>query len=189
VIYNNLNLCDGIKTDESDINDVSDEEETTTEASAHGVFFSVEHNTWMSAASCCQQVIPEELPQEASQFVLRRETCRDVETEISSDGEHVPRISEHGFMIGTDCVPQLDDSTCSCGIPWSTSSLQNCGTFVLRTYIGAVMRQKRKAVCIQCGEEKHWDPAAEYIHTIDDGNEGGEKCLYYLSNVCIMYSK
>lgn len=100
---------------------------------------------------------------------MRRCTLNDVQ--YSSD--YIPLISEEGFMIGTDCLPEIEDQNCTCGEPFSSCSLQPCGSFILRTYAGAVMRAKKKAVCTECGSVKLWDPSSEFVHSIDDDTEGG----------------
>ena len=95
-------------------------------------------------------------------------------------------------MIGKDCLPDLENGSCVCGIPWAEMQLSNCGSFILRTYSGAILRTKKKVMCATCGVEKKWDPSLEYIHSIDDDSEGGDmtfnfccsefSCLNFVSN-------
>jgi hypothetical protein len=135
-----------------------------------GTFFNADSNTWMPVSSCSQRIIPEELPVDASVYVMKRATCSDVAHE--SGEPSLPRLSEDRFMIGVDCLPVIGNSLCNCGRAWVEATLQSCGTFILRTYLGAVIRTKKKAICA-CGSEKNWNPAIEYVHTIDDDCEGG----------------
>jgi hypothetical protein len=136
-----------------------------------GAYFSVEENTWMQSSSCSQSTIPEEWPVEATTFALNRETCRDVEKITDAAGAIVPLVDDRGFMIGLDCLPSLD-GTCACGRSWGAATIKSAGHFILRTYVGAVVRERKIGVC-PCGAELKWSPSAEYIHTIDNDSEGG----------------
>ena len=138
-----------------------------------GVFFHGSENTWMPIMSCCQQAIPEDLPTAARDIVRCRDICKDV----SFDESGFPKIDKDGFMTGNDCRPTIDDvCLCDCGRRWADAVLEDCGHFILRTYSGAVMRVKKKAVCT-CGHELKWNPATEFIHTIDSDCEGGNNFL------------
>lgn len=162
-------------TTESDCssNDLDSELEHDVTISGHtsGAFFSPSENTWMPISSCCQHPIPEEFPTTASETVRRREACKVVSVDQQSG---LPKIDRDGFMIGDDCIPAFDDTcVCDCGRRWADAVFEECGHFIMRTYFGAVLRVKKKAICA-CGQERLWNPASEFVHTIDNDSEGGE---------------
>ena len=140
---------------------------------ADGVTFSMESNCWKPVSNCGQQVLPEQLPAEASAFVFRRGTCADVQ-QSQIDGMQKPLISPQHFMLGVDCSPNVSDNDlCSqCQRPWKSASREHVGQFIMRTYLGAVLRLKYQLVCI-CSARLAWDPCTEYIYTIRDNTEGG----------------
>jgi hypothetical protein len=125
----------------------------------------------MPSSSCSQKTIPEEWPVEATSFALNRETCRDVQMITDAQGAIAPLVDDRGFMIGLDCLPALEGA-CACGRSWRAATIKSAGNFVLRTYVGAVVREKKIGACA-CGAELKWDPSVEYIHTIDHDTEGG----------------
>lgn len=167
-----------MSSDDEDLTDINDDVESRGHTT--GAYFDVDRNTWMPASACSQHVIPDALPMEANVYVMRRATCSDVLHE--SENLSLPQLSQDGFMSGIDCLPTIDDLLCSCGRAWAEATLQSHGHFVLRTYLGAVIRTKKKAVCC-CGLENLWSPASEYIHTIDGDSEGGMTSLL-LKTLC-----
>ena len=161
--------------DESILSDDDDSSENNddTESRGHiaGAYFNCDKNTWIPVSTCAQHFIPDSLPEEANEYVRRRASCSDVLYE--DEEKTVPQVSHDGFMIGRDCLPTLGNIICSCGRAWTEATLVSDGHFVLRTYLGAVVRKKKKALCA-CGLENHWNPASEYVHTIDSDSERGK---------------
>ena len=149
--------------------------------------------------SCGQQSLPRELPPEASPFVLRRQLCADVQ-HVRVQGIMCPFVSEQGFMLGPDCVPNVTESSActQCRRAWSLARRVSSGQFLLRTYVGTVLRLVFQYVC-DCGATMTWDPSSEYIYTIRNGTEGGEQVnvvankklifivLLYLNNMSFIY--
>ena len=146
----------------------------TTSKGTDGVFFSLEENCWKQLAHCSQTTLPRELPIEAASFILNRQTCSDVQQRAIGD-KSVPFFCDLGFMLGPDCIPDVINKTCDkCGSLCENAQVQPDGQFVLRTYMGAVLRNKKVCVC-ECGEKFSWDPSKEFIHTLHHNTEGG-KC-------------
>jgi hypothetical protein len=166
---------------------------------AYGVRFCLESNCWKPLPSCGQQSLPRELPPEASPFVLRRQLCADVQ-HVRVQGIMCPFVSEQGFMLGPDCAPNVaESSACTqCKRAWSLARRVSSGQFLLRTYVGTVLRLVFQYVC-DCGATMTWDPSSEYIYTIRNGTEGGEQVnvvahkklifivLLYLNNMSFIY--
>ena len=126
----------------------------------------------MPSQGCLNTNIPISIPIEAQPYVLARQTCSDVQH--LSSGE--PFISVEGYMLGHDCTPNSDafKSNCAqCSGPLTDGTLVDDGVFVLRTYMGAVLRPKKALKC-SCGNLLKWNPSEEYIHTIRNNCEGGK---------------
>jgi hypothetical protein len=153
--------------------DNNDNNEEPTGKATEGVSFSLEENCWKQLPHCSQTTLPRELPTEAVSYVLRRQSCSDVQHQVIG-GKSVPYVSDLGFMMGPDCTPEIQIKTCTrCGALWENASIEPDGQFVLRTYMGAVLRSKKVYAC-KCGEKLSWDPSKEFIHTIHHNSEGGE---------------
>jgi hypothetical protein len=139
---------------------------------ADGVHFDISRNSWVPRDDCGQHILPALLPPEAAPFVCNRQLLRDVRLQDNS-GILTPYVSESGFLEGPDCIPRISQQNFpSCGSCWGVTNLIPSGIFILRTYGGAVIRQKRALVCA-CGETVSWRPEDEYIHTIRNQSEGG----------------
>jgi hypothetical protein len=154
---------------DDDLSETNDDDESRGHTA--GAYFNGDKNTWMPVSKCSQHFIPDTLPEKANEYVRRRASCSDVLFE--DEYKTVPQVSRDGFMIGTDCMPMIGDCICSCGRAWTEATLVSDGHFILRTYLGAVVRNKKKALCA-CGVENRWSPASEYVHTIDSDSEGGK---------------
>ena len=150
--------------------------ETSDEsAGADGIFFDVDLNSWVGKADVCQNPIPRDFPESAASYALNRAICSSVQRE-SPSVESAPVLFD-GYMIGAECLPRPTE-LCICGRSGKEAVQYDDGVFVLRTYLGAVKRQKRKAVCV-CGHTLHWNPGDEFIHTINNGTEGGDSLILY----------
>jgi len=148
--------------------DNGDDSDEPTSKGAEGVFFSLEENCWRQLPHCSQTTLPRDLPIEALSYVLNRQTCSDVQQQYVGD-KSKPFICDLGFMLGPDCVPDVE----ICGALWQNAQVQPDGQFVLRTYMGAVLRNKKVYAC-ECGEKLQWDPSKEFIHTLHHNTEGGK---------------
>ena len=139
---------------------------------AVGVHFSMQYNSWMPSQGCLKTNIPVSLPSAAQKFVLTRQNCSDVRHLPSG----IPYVSPEGYMLGPDCIPTTTAELCpQCSTALQTAHLLDDGIFVLRTYMGAVLRRKKTIKC-QCGWLAKWDPNTEFIYTIRSDSEGG---LYF----------
>ena len=146
-------------------------DEESQNSKADGVYFNKQANTWFPDAEMCQIPIPREFPDEAMPWALRRATCSDVQQSYNGS-ETYPYLTDDGYMIGKPCMPVPFDQRCSCGHLWKEATPHSDGLFVLRTYLGAVKREKYTLKC-NCDEELKWDPGHEFIHTINSDTEGG----------------
>lgn len=152
---------------------------------AVGVHFSMEHNSWMPSQGCLSTNIPVSLPSDAQKFVLTRQNCSDVRYLNSG----IPYVSPEGYMLGPDCMPQTAGMACpQCSRSLQTAQLLDDGLFVLRTYMGAVLRKKKVSKCL-CGWLAKWDPNSEFIYTIRNNSEGGLKsiCKFHCTHQCSVY--
>lgn len=137
-------------------------------------------NCWVPRDDCGQHPLPNSLPPEAAVFVRNRQQLRDVRVH-DIEGMATPYVSESGFMEGPQCIPRIPNDSCrACGNDWKASTSTSDGMFLLRTYGGAVIREKRALVCA-CGERVKWRPAEEFIHTIRNETEGGKCNWFYCS--------
>ena len=95
------------------------------------------------------------IPEEASPWVLKRQSRLDV---YSDD------FPENNMIIGDPCYPK-QVGNCSCGLPWSATSLTMLCWFTRRTSVGTVTRWRYAATCKR-KKLVHWSPSCEYIHAI-----------------------
>ena len=111
-------------------------------------------------------------------WVLRRRLEKDVI--LGPNGE--AKIDARGFLVGRPCSPPAN-SLCSnpdCRVSMEQAEhVPTKESFVLRTVSGAVKRPIVDFKCRTCGHTTAWDPAAEFIHTVKKGREGGGN--YYFS--------
>ena len=109
-------------------------------------------------------------------YARRRQEGADVQR-VMVGNDMVPFISDLGFMVGPECTPEATGE-CACGRMWSEAVKVTKGQFVLRTCLGAVIRQKQHFECA-CNAMKIWDPATEFIYTIRDQTEGGDTIILF----------
>lgn len=112
------------------------------------------------------------IPQQPSEVMKRHIQRRKCGEGILRDTDGSLLFSEDGYLTGEPCVPSTSVCT-NCNEDLNMLELQCVGTFKLRTYLGCVQRSQHIKIC-SCGRIFRWDPVTEFVHVINDGNEGGQ---------------
>lgn len=89
--------------------------------------------------------------------------------------------SAEGYLIGHKAFLSL---CLQCNLPPDVKNLVHEYDCVVHTELGSVLRPVCSFVC-SCGNLNNWNPASEFIHTINQGRQGGQFRLYHLSILCI----
>jgi hypothetical protein len=80
-------------------------------------------------------------------------------------------VDSEGYLRGPECVSDVKFcKQCGGGVEEAVDGTD----IVIRTCIGAVKRLVRSCACTGCGLKFEWQAAAEGIHMIQGGREGGE---------------
>ena len=136
-----------------------------------GVVFNAPRDMWEPRPDCGAGRIPFEWTDSARRWALRR--AQEIDLVKDETGE---AVVEKGWLLGPDCAPSnlecANPSVCFCSL--QDAERTEKGTFVLRTRTGPVKRRIWSIICPECKYENSWDPESECIHTIRNGQEGGE---------------
>jgi hypothetical protein len=125
------------------------EDKSNSNPKTNGVFWDGSH--WAVETDCSQNVVPFDRTEQCHLWSRSRLT------------------SERNTYV--DCVPE--DACTSCCVSLSSFPKTLIGTIKVHTYAGTVERNLFQIIC-KCGYRNQWNPQSECIHTIRNGQHGGE---------------
>jgi len=156
-----------------------DDDDTGTFDDTDGVVFDSEKNTWIPNSAQYPGMtltqLPVDIPLDASPWIMSRQEARPFIRAPITDPFVLPCTNQY-YMQGNDCKPNVNHN-CECGVPWEKAKMEQCGHFVLRTGVGAVIHKRLACVC-SCGRTLDWNPASEYIHSISPFEGGINLCSF-----------
>lgn len=136
-------------------------------ASTSFVRFDTEAGIWKPISQLEFQPIPLHPDEKLRHFAVSRR--RGLDLELTDKGSF---LVIDGHFRGPPCHP-LNEICEKCSLPLVDQQMKAVGIFKLRTSLGCVQRNRFEIEC-RCGYVHKWNPSAECIHVINDGNEGGK---------------